>query len=231
MNVADQFKGLPMEDLIGGPLSAAVTANLNMAKSTADFITKVGFEQTMDPETKEFVPGKPRMVDFEFQRPNVDKDGNRVIDLVKLSAPMLAIVPIPALQVETVDITFDMEVKSSTTSEDSSSKSASLEASASVGFAFFKASVKINGSIATSQKNTRTSDTSAKYHVEVKAMNRALPEGLARILDMMNQAIKPVDVKQFKPDENGQLPVTDKGKIDTSKGIPADNEGQVQEAA
>ncbi len=38
MNVADQFKGLPMEDLIGGPLSAAVTANLNMAKSTADFI-------------------------------------------------------------------------------------------------------------------------------------------------------------------------------------------------
>jgi hypothetical protein len=225
MEVADQFKGLPMENLIGGPLSAAVKANFDAAKSTADFIQTVGFDQVMDPTTKQMSPGKPRMVDFSFERPNNDETGKRVVDLVKISVPMLAIVPIPSLQVDLIDIVFDMEVKSSTTSENNSAKSGSLEASVSGGFAGFTASVKINGSISTSEKNTRSSDTSAKYHVQVKATSKPLPEGLARVLDMMNQAIRPREVKQFTPDEKGKLPMGTDGKIDESKGKPVDNNG------
>lgn len=214
-----------MENLIGGPLSAAVKANFDAAKSTADFIQTVGFEQVMDPTSKQLVPGKPRMVDFSFERPNNDETGKRVVDLVKVSVPMLAIVPIPTLQVDVIDIIFNMEIKSSTSSEDTSAKSGSLEASVSGGFGAFSASVKINGSISSSEKNTRTSDTSAKYHVEVKATSKPLPEGLSRVLDMMNQAIKPREVKQFTPDEKGKLPVGTDGKIDESKGKPVDNNG------
>ncbi|MDR0908067.1 MAG: DUF2589 domain-containing protein [Rikenellaceae bacterium] len=38
----DAFKGLPMEDLIGGPLRAAADAQALMAKTAAEFITQVG---------------------------------------------------------------------------------------------------------------------------------------------------------------------------------------------
>ena len=198
MNVADQFKGLPMSDLIGGPLKAACEANVLMAKATSDFINNIGFNRDKDGKVTD-----PRMVDFSYERPSKDKDGNPALDLVKIKVPILAIVPIPNLQVNNVDITFDMEVKSSTSAKESDSKKGSLEASASGSFGAFKADVKISGSVSSSKDNTRSSDASAKYHVEVSAINSGLPEGLARVLDMMNQSAQPRQVQQYKMDKDG----------------------------
>lgn len=175
-----------MEDLIGGPLSAAVKASFNLAKSTADFVTQVGFEGKDDGKGN-IVPGNVRNVDFAFEK--TGDDGKQQI--VKLAVPMLTIVPIPSLQVDVVDITFDMEVKSSTSDTSKLNASASVEASASGGWGPFKAEVKIAGSVSTAKENTRTSDTSAKYHVQVKAGSRDIPEGLSRVLDIMHQAIAP----------------------------------------
>lgn len=187
MNVADQFKGLPMEDLIGGPLSAAVKASFSLAKSTADFVTQVGFEAEVDANGKAKA-GRVRNVDFAFEKNKADGTGT---EIVKLSVPMLTIVPIPSLQVDVVDITFDMEVKSSTTEASKTGANATVEASAAGGWGPFKAEVKVTGSVSTSKENTRTSDTSAKYHVQVKAGSRDIPEGLSRVLDIMHQAIAP----------------------------------------
>jgi len=195
--IADQFKGLPMEDLIGGPLSAAVKASFNLAKSTADFVTQVGFEsKEVDGKT---VAGNVRNVNFAFNR--TGDDGKP--ETVQMEVPMLTIVPIPSLQVDLVDITFDMEVKSSTSETDKFNASASASASASGGWGPFKAEVKISGSVSTSKENTRTSDTSAKYHVQVKAGSRDIPEGLSRVLDIMHQAIVPLksETKKVEPEK------------------------------
>lgn len=195
--ISDQFKGLPMEDLIGGPLKAAVEANVMLAQSTATFINTVGFNQVTN-DDKSVTAGSTRMVNFEFERPgiDVDKDGQqiRTVESVKLKVPILAIVPIPNLQIDNVDISFDMEVKSSTASKTSSDKSGSLEASGKVGWGPFSAKVKISGSISTHKENTRSTDKSAKYHVEVHATNHGTPEGLARVLDIMATAAKPLAV-------------------------------------
>ena len=43
--LAEQFSGLPMEELIGGPLLAACDAQVQLARATADFINAVGFER------------------------------------------------------------------------------------------------------------------------------------------------------------------------------------------
>ena len=43
--LAEQFSGLPMEELIGGPLRAACNAQVELARATADFINAVGFER------------------------------------------------------------------------------------------------------------------------------------------------------------------------------------------
>ena len=45
VNMADQFKGLPMEDLIGGPLIAVCEAQTKLAKSTAQYIREIGLQE------------------------------------------------------------------------------------------------------------------------------------------------------------------------------------------
>ena len=41
-NMGEQFRGLPMGDLIGGPLMAACDAQVRLANATAQFIQQVG---------------------------------------------------------------------------------------------------------------------------------------------------------------------------------------------
>ena len=42
--MADQFSGLDMSALIGGPLKAACEAQMMLASSTAEFIENIGLE-------------------------------------------------------------------------------------------------------------------------------------------------------------------------------------------
>lgn len=208
--IGNQFKGLPMESLIGGPLKAACDSNVLMAQATSKFITDVGFIPQEGPNG-EIVPGAPRMVDFSFERPGVDKAGDPTIELVKVKVPILAIVPIPNLQVNTVDVVFDMEVKNSTSSVEKQNVEMGLEAEAKLGYGPFSLSVKITGSVSSSKENTRSSDSSAKYHVQVNAQNFGTPEGLARVLDLMNQAAAPRRIEQYKPNKEGEITRDEKG--------------------
>lgn len=190
MSIAEQFSGLPMDNLIGGPLRAAADASTQLANSTADFINRVGFDKD----------GKARTVAFAYQQRSVNEDGTSNLDEMKVEVPMLAIVPIPNLQIDEVNILFDMEVKQSEKSESSMDLSASAQASLNLGI--FK--VNVSGSVSAHQSNTRSSDNSAKYHVDVRATNHGTPEGLARVLDMMAANVAPALVGSSLKDANGQ---------------------------
>lgn len=64
--------------------------------------------------------------------------------------------------------------------------------------------VSVTGSVSAHQSNTRSSDNSAKYHVDVRATNHGTPEGLARVLDMMAANVAPALVSSSLKDGNGQ---------------------------
>lgn len=190
MAIAEQFAGLDMEQLIGGPLSAAADASTLLANSTADFINKVGFDSA----------GKVRTVAFAYQKRSMNEDGTSNLDEMKVDVPMLAIVPIPNLQVDEVNILFDMEVKQSEKSEQSLDLGARISGSLNMGI--FK--VSVTGNVSAHSSNTRSSDNSAKYHVDVRATNHGTPEGLARVLDMMAANVAPMLVGSTLKDGNGQ---------------------------
>jgi len=195
--MGDQFKGLPMGDLIGGPLMAACDAQVKLANATATFIKVVGFLPPASGTDPNAV-GDVRTARFRFDRPTgaaADANGVVPMETVDLEVPLLAIVKVPALSVTKVDITFDMEIKNSETSKDSLDASASLEAEAKVGWGMFSATVKITGSVSSHKENTRSSDQTAKYHVEVHATDDGMPEGLARVLDIVAQSVAPKQIK------------------------------------
>lgn len=190
MAIAEQFAGLQMDQLIGAPLRAAADASTQLANSTADFINRVGFDND----------GKVRTVTFAYHKNSVNEDGTSNLDEMRVDVPMLAIVPIPNLQVDEVNILFDMEVKQSEKQESSMDMGATLSGTVNLGIV----KVSVTGSISAHQSNTRSSDNSAKYHVDVRATNHGIPEGLARVLDMMAANISPALVGSTLKDGNGQ---------------------------
>ena len=106
-----------------------------------------------------------------------------------LQVPLLTIVKAPNLQVKKVNITFDMEVKASTASQTTSAQDAKVSAS----WKGWGAKVSFQGSVSNKQESQRSSDTSAKYHVDVLAQDDGAPEGLMKVLDILGEAIQPAE--------------------------------------
>lgn len=211
VSMAQQFTGLPMDALIGGPLNAAATANSAMALTQTKFILDTGFEKqavtpATDPATYEY---KPIMVTMSLHRSVLsppatsDTDSNppTITQFVtKFEVPLLTIIPINSLGVDKVDITFEMEVKSSFSEDQTESKTsekkgdASLEAT--LGWGPLSATIK--GSVSYDNKDSQTHDThyqksnSAKYTVNVHAGQLPLPKGVNTIIEAFTRAIEPI---------------------------------------
>jgi hypothetical protein len=199
--MGNEFSGLPLDALIGGPLTSACNAQVMLANATQNFINNVGFRTiTTGTGSTATQTQVPRQVDFQYLQPvpidpaSSASGPDALVQQIKLSVPLLAIVNVPALMIKSVDITFDMEVKSTEMHADSTAASASASASASGGWGPFSAQVSISGTVSTQQSNTSSTDRSAKYHVEVRARDDGMPEGLSRVLSMLQRAIAPVSI-------------------------------------
>lgn len=200
--IGNEFSGLPLDILIGGPLTSACNAQVMLANATQNFINDVGFKKVPGTATNALPTLVTRQIDFEYWQPlPIDNTATTAttgsqaqVQNVKISVPLLAIVNVPALMIKSVDITFDMEVKSTEAHTDSTAASGTVSASASGGFGPFSAQVSISGSVSTAQSNTSSTDRSAKYHVEVRARDEGMPEGLSRVLGMLQRAIAPISV-------------------------------------
>ena len=78
LNIADQFRGLPMEDLIGAPLTAACNAQEMLASTTINFIERVCFKDlnaknTTSDGTMHIPEYEIRTVPFSFKQ----QEGNK----------------------------------------------------------------------------------------------------------------------------------------------------------
>lgn len=189
MAIAEQFAGLQMDQLIGAPLCAAADASLQLAESTADFIRNAGFDDA----------GNVRTVALGYQRFSDNRDGTGNLEEMQVNIPLLAVVPVPNLQVDEVNLLFDVEVKQSERRE----SSMELGTSASGKLGVLK--VGITGNISAHQNNTRSTDNSAKYHLDIRAANHGTPEGLARVLDMIAANMTPMLVSSSLRDEDGRV--------------------------
>ena len=164
-SIASQFTGLPIETLISAPLVAAAEGQKSLAATTANFITEVGMDKD----------GKTKSVAFTYE------DGS---EHVELDVPLLSIINIPSLCVDTIDVEFQMEVSAQSASK--SSTDASAELTAKAGFGCYSAS--FTGKVSHHSENSRSSDSSAKYSISVIGKQEK-PEGLMKVLDMLNNSI------------------------------------------
>lgn len=195
-NIAQQFAGLPIEDLIVSPLVGMAKGQAKLNDVTWKYISEVAFEpvDASDASNKKV---KTRFLDVQLNR-YVTNPGTGAQELQQINSmvPMLPLVPLPSLAITSADIEFTMEVKQSEQSKDSSDSAASLSASASGGFWGMKYSVSMSGSVSTHKENTRSTDNSAKYNVKVHAEQLPATEGMLKLSDMLNMMMEPSVVSQ-----------------------------------
>jgi hypothetical protein len=180
----EQFKGLPMEELIGAPLTAVCDSQKKLAIAQYEFIRDMAFKDGKD-------DGETRLIKFNLQRPTETPNGIEMIDTA-VQAPFLGLVPIPSLLIEDVTIDFQMEVSATEQSKERSNGEVSSSAEVSAGFGFQKEKVSIQGKVASSKENTRSTNQTAKYQVHVRARQQEQTEGLSRLMDIMAQGVAPL---------------------------------------
>lgn len=179
------LRGLPLYELIGNPFTAVNHAQYNLATTMLDFIGSIGFVKGQgDSYTT-------RTLDFDLERPVDDGSSQIKSQTVSIKAPLLGLVPIPALLIDHVKVEFSLELKSSTSTK--SSVDTKVEAKASYGFGAFKASA--SGSVSTNRENTRSTDNTAKYNILVEANQQPYTEGMSKIMDLFASATEPINIK------------------------------------
>lgn len=210
LSMSQQFSGLPMESLIGGPLNAAAKANSAMALTQTKFLLDTCFTRKGEGATAQYLP---IMIDMVLTRsviatPKDEKPNIQEIN-TKFTLPLLTILPINSLAVETVDVAFEMEVKSSFSEDDNKTSESETKGEGSfesrLGWGFL--SVTIKGSASYASKDSSTHNThyeksnSAKYSVNVHAGQLPLPKGVNTIIEAFTQAIQPIQIEQGKNDK------------------------------
>lgn len=195
-SISDQFKGLPIGELISQPLIAAAQAQGKLAGITEQFIKEVGLQDVGTDPKKPIL--KARTVEFDYdavvEKKSVDattkaETTTTTTEPRKMKVPLLAIVNTPNLSVKDVKIDFDMKVQSSTEHTDSTTVNVSTKASYSAWWS--PVSCSMTASVGSKSENTRKTDNSARYTVHCEARDDGPPEGLMKVLDILGDAIKP----------------------------------------
>ena len=113
-----------------------------------------------------------------------------------MNVPLLSLVNVPALTIDTVSVKFVVEVDAmSTTSSATSSEvdsSWDIKAHASYGFGAFKAGINVDYNTSTKLTNTTHANdslnTRATYTIDIEAKNQP-PVGLLKMLDILSSKI------------------------------------------
>lgn len=210
LSIAQQFSGLPMDALIGGPLNAAADANAKMAVTQTKFLLDTCFTKTTTGDTANASTSyKPIMIVMELSRPVIDTTATTAptsplpTATVTFNLPLLTIVPLNSLAVDAVNITFDMEVKSSFSEESSKESMDSLKTAGSfeakMGYGPFSVTVKGSASYDSSNSSKESQhyqkSNSAQYHVDVHAGQLPLPMGVTTIINAFANSIQPIELK------------------------------------
>lgn len=190
--VADNFKGLPMRELIGGPLFAAAEAQERLASIALDYYNRIAFygkdERKSDGGTAK--EGDTRILKFTVNRP-VEKAGVMTTIPQTVEAPFIGMVPIPSLLIDRIDIDFQMEVTDTNTEK----ATTTTDVSSSISAKWFTVQANISGKVSSSRENTRTTNQTAKYQVHVTASQQPQTEGLSKLMDIMASCIEPIPTK------------------------------------
>lgn len=195
------LQGLPFDNLIGGPLNACVRAQADAAQTTLDFIQSIGLEEDEN--------GHKQAVYVYF---SFIQGGRKAV----MSIPLLTIVPIPYIAINTIDINFKATitgVESSSFTQEMSKQVDTTSKGVRLNIWRAKATnLKTSVSSKKDSKSTRDSSFSIEstLDVAVHASQDSMPAGMAKVLEMLGSAMDLLDPNGELSFDATEYYVTDK---------------------
>ncbi|KNC65135.1 MULTISPECIES: DUF2589 domain-containing protein [Pseudoalteromonas] len=203
VSMAQQFSGLPMKSLIGGPLKAATDANGMMARTQTQFMLSTCFDKSTGGAQGSSSQLKPIMVEFTLSRPVIKGTATSEANIT-LKLPLLTLIPLNSLAVDDVKVHFEMEVSSSMSKDNEKQSEQETAAKADITAKYNAGlfSVEVHGSVSHSSKSSSKqrehyeASNKAKYEVDVHAGQLPLPTGVTTIINAFTKNIDPIIEKE-----------------------------------
>ncbi|HPX06089.1 MAG TPA: DUF2589 domain-containing protein [Tenuifilaceae bacterium] len=177
---AAEFQALPLGYIVAEPLKAAIMAQAIAAKTTQDFINNLLTGDADGPKT-------PITVDFEAMQ-SVGTGDTTTIKKVSVSAPLLAMVPIPHLRIDSLTTHFKYEISSVAKSSEDTSKGVNMNVETGSALSLW-AKGSITGSVSSKSSSESVMNRSGVLEITVNASEAPMPEGLAKILGILANSI------------------------------------------
>lgn len=175
-NQESLLQELDFNRILGAPLSACVNAQEEAAQATLQYLNEVVFTQAGDDDSSL----EPVTVSFYFE------SGGQVHRIVM---PLLLIVPVPYLQIDRVDLTFQATVTESRMNHDTRKLS-------------LKAKYSAPGDSAEVSKETKAEYMNKRcIDINLSVTSADMPMGISKLLEIFNNQLVEV-----KPDEPEVLP-------------------------
>lgn len=175
-NQESLLQELDFNRILGAPLSACVNAQEEAAQATLQYLNEVVFTQAGDDDSSL----EPVTVSFYFE------SGGQVHRIVM---PLLLIVPVPYLQIDRVDLTFQATVTESRMNHDTRKLSLKAKYSAPGD------SAEVSNETKAEYMNKRCID------INLSVTSADMPMGISKLLEIFNNQLVEV-----KPDELEVLP-------------------------
>lgn len=194
-NGVQDLKSLPLQDIIGAPVSAIVQAETQASRTALQFIEKVGFVKAADApaDASALDVGSLRMVEFGYTKP--DENGDPAEYVARI--PLLALFPIPGIRVKLAKIAFTAkitDVYTETTSETQTGETSGSTPADGTGDgtepSFLSApTVNFRGSLVSNASSTGTTTSSYDLNIQLELEQTPLSPGMAKLLNMLDLAI------------------------------------------
>lgn len=164
---------LDFNRILGAPLSACVNAQEEAAQATLQYLNEVVFTQAGDDDSSL----EPVTVSFYFESAG---------QVHRIVMPLLLIVPVPYLQIDRVDLTFQATVTESHMNHDTRKLS-------------LKAKYSAPGDSAEVSKETKAEYMNKRcIDINLSVTSADMPMGISKLLEIFNNQL--VEVKPDKPE-------------------------------
>jgi Protein of unknown function (DUF2589) len=116
--------------------------------------------------------------------------------VVSLTVPLLTIVPIPYLRIDEMTIDFMVKITEEIRNKQTTSADTTFNAGVNGGHSSWWSPVKVDFNTSLSTKHSSTGTSSSRYsteatmNVHVRAVQDAMPAGLAKVLSILEASIK-----------------------------------------
>ncbi len=177
---AAEFQSLPLEYIIAAPLKGAIEAQTIAASATRAFIQSMLTTNADGTQT-------PMTVDFKLAKNTSGITGNASTEMV-IKAPLLSMIPVPHLRIDSITTNFKYEINEIHTSEKTVDLGANLNAG-TVGALSKFVNISLSGTVGSKTREESSMNRSGSIEITVHASEAPIPEGLARILNLLSRAI------------------------------------------